>query len=470
MPESARLKERSAGCTGSEGNAGRPVALVTVGILLALILAVGLLRLYRLTEIPPGLTLDESAHGVDAMQVLGGEHGVFFPGNNGREGLMVYAVALTTALLGQTMLALRLPAALASAGTVFGVFWLGRMLFGSDDECGQATPWRGLLVGGVGAGLMAASLGLTIIGRTAYRANFLPLLLCLCMALLWRGWSQRNWAWIALAGVFAGSLPYSYIAARFAPFLFFFLGVGFLISWSIRERERWDTGIPLMPRLSRFAAHLWTGYLKYHLPWALLFAGVSLLVAAPILVHFALHPQHFFMRSDQLLVFHPGQGQADPVRAFLENIRSHLSVFGFRGDRFWEHNYPAQPLLAPWEACFFWIGVGMSLWRWQRPAYRLLLFWLALLLLPAVLAKDIFVPNTLRMSGALPAAYLLAGVGVWETYRLVTGLILRKHWAKSAFALAILFGAMIVGQVVRTYQIYFQKWAEIGRASCRERV
>ncbi len=432
---------------------------MTAGILLGLTLAVGLLRLYRLTEIPPGLTLDESAHGVDALNVLSGEHAVFFPGNNGREGLMVYAVALTTALLGPTMLGLRLPAALASAGTVFGIFWLGRMLFGGDDECGQATPWRGLLVGGAGAGLLAASLGLTIIGRTAYRANFLPMLLCFCLALLWRGWSQRSWARLALAGVCAGLLPYSYIAARFAPFLFLSLGAGFLISWSIGERERWDTRIPFVRRLSRFAAHLWTGYLKDHLPQALLFAGVSLLVAAPILVHFALHPQHFFMRSDQLLVFHPGQDQADPLRAFLENIWSHISIFGLRGDRFWEHNYPAQPLLAPWEACFFWIGVGMSLWRWQRPAYRLLLLWLTLLLLPAVLAKDIFVPNTLRMSGAMPAAYLLAGVGVWETYRFLTGLILRKDWARSVFVPAILVGAMVVAQVVRTYQIYFQKWA-----------
>ena len=459
MRVSARLKEQSDGCTRLGANAGRPVALMTVGILIALALAVGLLRLYRLTEIPPGLTLDESAHGVDAMHVLSGEHAVFFPGNNGREGLMVYAVALTTALLGPTMLALRLPAALASAGTVFGVFWLGRTLFSSDGENGQATPWRGLLVGGVGAGLLAASLGLTIIGRTAYRANFLPMLLCFGLALLWRGWSQRNRARLALAGVCAGLLPYSYIAARFAPFLFLFLGLGFLVSWCIHERERWDTRIPPVRRLSRFAAHLWTGYLKDHLPWAFLFAGVSLLVAAPILVHFALHPQHFFMRSDQLLVFQPGQGQADPLRAFLENTWSHLSVFGFRGDRFWEHNYPAQPLLAPWEACFFWIGVGMSFWRWQRPAYRLLLSWLILLLLPAVLAKDIFVPNTLRMSGALPAAYLLAGVGVWETYRFLTGLIFRKSWAKSVFALAILVGALIVAQVVRTYQIYFHKWA-----------
>ena len=193
MSESSSLKHRSVGA-GSAGNNRRRVTLATAGILLALTFAVLLLRLYQLTEIPPGLMLDEGAHGVDALQVLKGEHAVFFPENNGREGLIVYAVALATSLLGRTMLALRLPTALASAATVFGVFWLGQLLFGRDEVSGRAAPWRGLLIGGVGAGLLAVSLGQTIIGRTAYRANFLPLLLCLCLALLWQGWSQRSWA------------------------------------------------------------------------------------------------------------------------------------------------------------------------------------------------------------------------------------------------------------------------------------
>ena len=205
--------------------------LVAGGIVFALALAVVALRLQRLTELPPGLHFDEGVHGVDALQVLQGEHAVFFPAeNDGLEGLMAYAVALGTSLLGRTVLAVRLPAALASAGAVFVVFWLGRLLFGRDEESGRATPWRGLLIGGVGAGLLAVSLGQTIIGRTAFRANFLPLLLSLCLALLWWGWRQRvrrrgSWWRVVLAGVCAGLLPYTYLAAHFTPFLFLSFGV-----------------------------------------------------------------------------------------------------------------------------------------------------------------------------------------------------------------------------------------------------
>ena len=130
---------------------------------------------------------------------------------------------------GAQSLAIRLPTALASAGAVFSVFWLGRLLFGRDEKSGKATPWRGLLIGGVGAGLLAVSLTQTVIGRTAMRANFLPLLLSLCFALLWWGRSQRSWWRIALAGACAGLLPYTYIAARFTPLLFFLFGLSFIL-------------------------------------------------------------------------------------------------------------------------------------------------------------------------------------------------------------------------------------------------
>ena len=196
----------------------------------ALALAVVLLRLQRLSELPPGLDAGEGANGLDALRVLQGEHAVLFPEKfGGREGLAMYGIALAISLLGRTELALRLPTALASAGTVIVVFWLGQILFGRDEESGGSTPWRGLMVGGAGAGLMAVSLGQTIMGRTAFRTSWLPLFLCLCLALLWQGWRQRvggggTWWRIALAGVCAGLLPYTYIPARFVPSLFLFLG------------------------------------------------------------------------------------------------------------------------------------------------------------------------------------------------------------------------------------------------------
>ena len=379
---------------------------------------------------------------MDALQVLQGEHAVFFPAeNDGLEGLMAYAVALGTSLLGRTVLAVRLPAALASAGAVFVVFWLGRLLFGRDEESGRATPWRGLLIGGVGAGLLAVSLGQTIIGRTAFRANFLPLLLSLCLALLWWGWRQRvrrrgSWWRVVLAGVCAGLLPYTYLAAHFTPFLFLSFGLSFALPFGSAAKAR----------------------VRAALPWIGIFLGVAGLVAAPILVYFILHPEDFFSRSSQLLVFHPSRSQGDPLRAFLVNVWEHLLAFGFRGDLHWYHNFVGQPMLNPGEAFFFWLGVGMAVWRWQRPPYRLLLLWLGVLLLPAMLARD-SVPHTLRMIGAAPAIYLLVAAGVWEALRFLRDRFFRQNETRAAIAVGIVASGLILIQGVSTYRTYFQKWA-----------
>ena len=424
-----------------------------------------MLRFQRLSELPPGLSYDEGAHGVDALSVLRGEHAAFFPESHGREGLIVYAIALTTSVLGRTILAVRLPTALASAGTVFAVFWLGRLLFGREWDSGRATPWRGLLVGGVGAGLIAVSLAQTVIGRTAFRVNFLPLLLCLCLGLLWEGWRCRSWQGVALAGACAGLLAYTYIAARFVPFLFLFLGLSFLVPWGRSEYGGEMRGWALLSH--RFSSL--TSRLRAEMPLAGVFVGVAGVVAAPILIYFALNPDQFFLRSDQVSVFQSDGGPAGPLWALFINVWEHLLTFGIYGDPSWRHNYSGQPLLNIWEAFFFWIGVGTAVWRWKQPAVRLLLLWLALLLLPAMLSRDENVPHFLRMFGATPAMYLLTGVGVWEMIRVLRGRFLWEgaKWApnwirdgtKAATVVGALVGGLILIQGAHTYRDYFHSWA-----------
>lgn len=417
-----------------EGAARQRILWVTLVVLLALALAVLLLRLQRLDELPSGLHHDEATHGMDALRVLQGEHAVFFPANTGREGLIVYTIALAISLLERTVLALRVPTALASAGTVFVVFWLGRLLFGKGED-GGATPWRGLLVGGMGAGLLAVSMGQTIIGRAALRANFLPLFLCLCLALLWWGWKEKIWWRIALAGVCAGLLPYTYLAARFTPFLLILFGLSFLLPWGKRK-----------------------GRLRDELQRAGVFLGAAGLIAAPILVYFTLHPEAFFSRSNQLLILQSERNQGDPLGALLDNVWVHLLALGFRGDPNWRHNFAGQPMLNPWEAFFFWLGAGMAFLHWKRPAYRLLLLWIAVLFLPAMLARDILVPNTLRMMGATPAVYLLAAVGVWEAFRFLRDRFLRNSRHVAAIVLATVVSGTVLVQGVTTYRTYFQAW------------
>ena len=73
-------------------------------------LAVGM-RLYMLGVWPPGPYRDEAYNGLDALGVLRGEHALFFSANNGREPSYIYLAALSIALFGPTLFALRLPEA-----------------------------------------------------------------------------------------------------------------------------------------------------------------------------------------------------------------------------------------------------------------------------------------------------------------------------------------------------------------------
>ena len=438
--------------------------LATVGILFLLALAVVILRFYRLSELPPGLFFDEGANALDALQVLQGNHAIYFPKNDGREPLGIYLMALAISFLGRTELAIRIPTALASSGTVFAVFWLGWLLFGWDERSETAKPWRGLLVGGLAAGLLAVSLEQTVIGRTSFRVNFLPLLLTLCLAFLWVGWNRRNWQRVAMAGACAGLLAYTYIAARFTPFLFLFFGLSFQFARGRSEPGGVTKGISFLA--FRFASL--NSRLRAEWSLASVFVGVSGVLAAPILVYFALHPSYFFLRSSQVSVFQPGSGMMSSLWALAVNVWEHLLAFGIRGDPSWRHNYSGQPLLNTWEAFFFWLGVGTAAWRWKHPHLRLLLLWLALLLLPAFLSRDNNVPHFLRMHGATPAIYLLTSVGAWETIRFLRN---RLHWAQVKWAprlrhkgakAVIVVGAVIgfiLIQGAHTYRAYFQEWA-----------
>ena len=108
-----------------ERNSPRHLALFA----LILLIAAGL-RLYRITTIPPGLFRDEAMNGCNALDVLQTARvQVFYPENNGREGLFINISAVFVKFLGNRAWVLRLPAAIFGILTVAGVFLLARALY-----------------------------------------------------------------------------------------------------------------------------------------------------------------------------------------------------------------------------------------------------------------------------------------------------------------------------------------------------
>lgn len=406
---------------------------------LAIVGAALLLRLYRLAELPPGLILDEGLHGIDALSIWQGRLRPFYPEAGGRGGLYAFLVAAVLPWLGRTALTIRLPAALASTFAVAGVWWLGAVLFPAPHPSGQ-NPGRqlakGQFVGLAAAGLMAVSLALTILGRTGWRANLLLCLLVGGLALLWSGFRQHSPARLILAGVCVGLLPYTYPPAYFVPLLLAAIGLtGWLLQPPASPAER-------RRRLGRGAIFLAS-------------AGA---IALPFFVYFLLFPSHLTVRSAELSVFNPAVHRGNLLARLGQNLLAHLAAFGWQGDPRPQLNQPGMPLLNWLEALLFWAGLGLAAWHWRRPAYRLLLLWFVVLLIPPLLAFD-NPPNFLRLLAVTPAVYLLSGLAAWHTWDWLAG------WERSGprRAAQLVFAGLIVaalaGRGVQTFRIYFHQWA-----------
>ena len=139
---------------------------------LVLIVLIGAaLRFYRIGELPPGLYRDEAFYGLDGLRILHGDLSIYFAANNGREGLFMYLLAASIAVLGHTPLALRIVSASIGTLTIVAIYFAGCTMFSHR-------------VGVLSAGILAITFWHLAISRVAFRAILLPFILCVLMALI----------------------------------------------------------------------------------------------------------------------------------------------------------------------------------------------------------------------------------------------------------------------------------------------
>ena len=145
-----------------------------IGALVALLIVAGFLRLHQLDAVPPGMTHDEAAFGAEAEMVLAGHYPIYFALGYGHEPLYGYLVSLAFALLGPSLLALRITSAICGLLVVIGTYLVGQELFG------RPTAW-------IAAAWMAVAFWPLSLSRQALRAITLPMLWLPVAWCLWRG-------------------------------------------------------------------------------------------------------------------------------------------------------------------------------------------------------------------------------------------------------------------------------------------
>ncbi len=376
-------------------------------------------RLSHLGEWPPGPNRDEAYNGLDALGVLRGGHAIFFPANNGREPFYIYLVALSVALFGPTLFALRLPSAVVGALATAPVYLLGR-------------DWFGRAAGVIAAFLWATTFWTAHLGRIGLRAGLLAPLLALAFWLGTRAYRERRAGlWLA-AGVVYGLSFYTYLAVRFTPGILA-LFAAYLVLTGRRERL-WDGGR------------------------ALWFAAGAVVAVAPLALTLAADPTLIFGRAGQVSILSPEISGGDPLGALLGNTGRALGMYLWRSDDILRHNAwrdfaSAAPVGRPvfdWlMALPFLAGVAWCLRHWRRPAAALLLLWQLVMLGPTILAED--APHFLRAAGVLPGAVFFPAIGLallWNWPGAPLGI------RRAAVVLLLAGSAMLTA---RDYAVYAQQ-------------
>lgn len=435
-------------------------------IILIFILALGaFFRFYLITEIPPGLYPDEAMNGNNALEALAtGDFKIFYPENNGREGLFINIQAISIWLFENAPWALRLVSAIFGTLTILGVYLLTKELFYQNFKfsilnfksvSNNSIFKRFIIENHEVMALLAAFFTATSFwhinfSRIGFRAIVVPFLATFGIYFLLKGLRRGKISDIVFAGIFIGLGFHTYIAFRFVPFVLAVPIFFALISW---WRGNKDLG-------SKSCA-----------PCAIvLFLFVIFIVALPIGWYFLQNPADFLGRGGQVSIF----ADESPAFEFLKSNLATLGMFFYKGDCNWRHNFACQPELHPIVAFFFLIGLLNLVYSFFKKSSFLsplssflLATWLFFLSLPATLTKE-GLPHALRTIGMIPPVMILSGLGAYAFMHKIIALLEKAKikWPEISqkatrlqreFQFLVIFVLLFLP--IFTYRDYILRWS-----------
>ena len=406
------------------------------GLLLILIIAI-FFRFYNLALTPPGLYPDEAMDGTNAQEALSTSNfKVFYPENNGREGLFIniQAILLKIFKVNEPWV-LRSESAVFGILTVLGIYLLLQFVF--------RKKIYSHLVAFLASFFIAISFWHINFSRISFRAIMAPAFLVWGIYLLIRSLETlrepeiktKKLLWLSLiGGAVYGLGMHSYIAYRATPLLVILIYVFYLWLYKVNFKK------------------LFLAFVIY--------VAASLVVFAPLGIYFLKNPADFFGRTSGLSI----TASSTPLKDLGMNIVKTLGMFNIRGDGNWRHNYSGAPEIYWFVGIFFIIGILLC---WNRTftrkaldddgneirfAWLINVSWLAVAMLPVIISNE-GIPHALRSILMIPAAYMLAGLGALT----FIVFIYRKTTKPVIMHLAlIIIGIALIAQA---YLNYFVLWA-----------
>lgn len=400
-------------------------------ILLAILIVAAFFRFYKLNSIPPGLYPDVAINGNDALNSLKtGDFKLFYPDNNGREGLFFWFIALSFAIFGPSVWAIKIVAAFFGVLTVLGTYLLTKEIFRISAIKNEALAL-------LASFFLAISFWHVNFSRIGFRVILMPFALTYAFYFLYKAYNSKKTRDFIISSFFFAFGFYTYISYRFVIFI---LAAAILSWWFIYRRENSQ---------------------KQFLKFTVYCLGSTFIFALPIGVYFLFHLQDFFGRAGGVSVF----SQTNPLLIFLKSLIIHLGMFNFYGDANWRHNFSTSPELLWPVGIFFLIGLILTIREiiigeknkdyLALATHWLLISWLFFMLLPSALSYE-GIPHALRSLGVIPIPYIFAAVGAfWCFEKIKTFYKSRSSLIIFYFLIAVFFASLAIAE----YNKYFVVWA-----------
>ncbi len=417
------------------------------GLITVLIIAI-FFRFYNLSITPPGLYPDEAINGNNASQALStGDYKVFYPENNGREGLFINIQSFLLYIFKvHAPWVLRSESAFWGVITILGIYLLTQYIFRKRKYSH--------LVAFLSSFFTAISFWHVDFSRMGFRAIMAPAILVwgiylLILSLELLKEQKINYKKIILMSVLGGSIyglgMYSYIAYRATPILIIFIYLLY----------KWIYKIDFKKIFTSFAFYV----------------IASLIVFSPLGIYFIKNPGDFFGRTSEISI----TSSASPLKDLSSNIIKTLGMFDFKGDSNWRHNISGSPEIYWFVGIFFIIGIFSLIPKIKSSAINLsekqdeseeseknkefeffwwiLIFWMFMAMLPVVFSNE-SIPHALRSILMIPPSYMLAGLGALA---FINYFQKKCSQEKIFYATLIIVGVFLIFQ---SYASYFIFWAQ----------
>ena len=407
-------------------------------ILLGIILVIaGFLRLYALDTTPPGLYPDEAMNANDALTNPGK---VFYPENNGREGLYMNLVNLSFKIFGPSPFSLRFVSAIIGIFTILGLYLLSKELFQNLKFKTENSNLLALLA----SFFLAISFWHINFSRIGFRRAFLPFVLVFCFYFFFQGLRKKNMFQIIISGIFFGLGFYTYSSFRLAFLILPFIVIPYFFLFK-KEKE-----------------------LKKFFLCAFYFIISAIITSLPLWLYFISNPSDFLGRLGPISIF----AQDSVVKSFFISLIRHLGMFNVSGDFNWRHNLSGSPQLLWPIGILFLIGFIFSFKKLlssyknrnyqSLSVYSFLFGWFFVMILPGALTYE-GLPHSLRTIGIIPVVYIFAALGGYWLFKKVKtnkwlDLKPKNKFLKFFlyFVISFLFFSLFTAQ----FQKYFDTWAK----------